>query len=176
MTTPAATSPATRAPLPHWETVPDDVPAAIVEVKRALRDRIAASGRSVAEVFAEVEARIRAEVAEITATRARGEQVWPVLDYADIEAGTVAPELVEKLRRRGCAVVRGHFPREQAEAWDRESRRLRGAQPVLRELRRPGRRLLRQRDVQAGDLPDLLVAPRRCRPASTRGWPRCSPS
>ena len=60
------TTPATLAPLPHWETIPDDMPAAIVEVKRALRERIAASGRSVAEVFAEVEARIRAEVADIS--------------------------------------------------------------------------------------------------------------
>lgn len=112
------TTPATLAPLPHWETVPADVPAAIVEVKRALRERIAASGRSVAEVFAQVEARVRAEVEEIGAARARGEGVWPVLEYADIEAGTVDPERVAAVRRRGCAVVRGHFPEEQARAWD----------------------------------------------------------
>jgi hypothetical protein len=118
MTTPA-TPTRTTAPLPHWETIPDDLPAAIVEVKRALRARIAASGRSVADVFAEVEDRIRVEVADIGATLARGEQVWPVLDYADVEAGTIAPELVAAVRRRGCAVIRGHFPRERAQAWDR---------------------------------------------------------
>src|SRR4051794_26295614 len=113
------TSTRTTAPLPDWETVPADVPAAIVEVKRALRARISASGRSVADVFAEVEDRIRGEVADIRATLARGEQVWPVLDYADVEAGTIGPELVAAVRRRGCAVIRGHFPRERAQAWDR---------------------------------------------------------
>src|SRR6478736_970509 len=75
--------------LPHWETTPDDLPAAIREIKRAIR--------------AHVE---------------RGETVWPVIDYSDIENGTVTPEQLAKLRRRGCLVVRGHFPREQALDWD----------------------------------------------------------
>jgi hypothetical protein len=43
-----------------------------------------------------------------------------VIDYADIEAGAVPPEQLAKLQRRGCLVVRGHFPREQALAWDRD--------------------------------------------------------
>jgi hypothetical protein len=46
--------------------------------------------------------------------------VWPVIEYADIEAGTVSAEAVELVHRRGCAVVRGTFAREQALAWDRE--------------------------------------------------------
>ena len=33
--------------LPHWETIPDDIPAATREIKQALRARIEASGRSV---------------------------------------------------------------------------------------------------------------------------------
>ena len=41
-----------RAALPHWDTTPEDLPAAIREVKAALRARIAASGRSVEEIFA----------------------------------------------------------------------------------------------------------------------------
>jgi hypothetical protein len=44
--------------------------------------------------------------------------VWPVLDYADIEAGTVPAAELAKLHERGCLVVRGHFPREQALGWD----------------------------------------------------------
>lgn len=51
--------------LPHWETAPDDLPAAIREIKSALRARIEASGRSVREVFAVMEARVRARVEEI---------------------------------------------------------------------------------------------------------------
>ncbi|MEI2777999.1 MAG: DUF1479 domain-containing protein [Tetrasphaera sp.] len=104
--------------LPHWETTPEDIPAAIGQVKAAIRERIAASGRSVDEVFAQLEARIRAEVEDIQATTARGEDVWPVLDFADIEAGRVSAEQTAQIKRRGCAVIRGHFSREQAQAWD----------------------------------------------------------
>jgi hypothetical protein len=105
--------------LPHWETTPDDLPAAVRDIKTAIRARIAASGRTVEEVFAVVERRIRAEVDDIVAARKRGETVWPVIDYADIEAGTVPGAALAQLRRRGCLVVRGHFDREQALGWDR---------------------------------------------------------
>ena len=104
--------------LPHWEQPPSDLPAAIRSVKSAIRARIEASGRTVEEVFAVVEREIRAEVQAIASARARGEEVWPVIDYADIADGTVTPAALALLRRRGCLVVRGHFPREQARAWD----------------------------------------------------------
>ena len=104
-------------PLPHWETTPPDLKAAIRETKAAIRARIEASGRTVEEVFAAVEARVAERVAEIEAA---SENVWPVLDFADIEAGTVPAETVELVHRRGCALVRGHFQREQALAWDRD--------------------------------------------------------
>lgn len=104
--------------LPHWEEPPADLRAATREVKAALRARLEASGRSVEEVFAVVEARVRAAVEEVEAQRERGEEVWPVLDYADIASGAVTAADLDRLRRRGCLVVRGHFPREQALAWD----------------------------------------------------------
>ena len=106
--------------LPHWETTPPDAAAAIREIKAAIRARIEASGRTVEEVFAVVEARVAERVAEIEAAKKRGETVWPVIDYADIEAGTVPAETVELVHRRGCAVIRGHFEREQALAWDKD--------------------------------------------------------
>ncbi|MDO5628214.1 MAG: DUF1479 domain-containing protein [Mobilicoccus sp.] len=104
--------------LPHWDTEPEDRAAATREIKAALRARIAASGRTVAEVFEAVERRVEAEVEEIEAEKARGENPWPEVEFADIEAGTVPEETMAKIRRRGCAVVRGHFPREQALDWD----------------------------------------------------------
>jgi hypothetical protein len=104
--------------LPHWESTPADLKAAIREVKAALRARIEASGRTVEEVFAVIETRVRTQVEEIVAAKARGEAVWPVVDYADIAADTVPADDLAKLRRRGCLVVRGHFSREQALAWD----------------------------------------------------------
>ena len=50
----ATTTPATSPlpALPHWETTPADLKAAIRAVKAALRARIAASGRTAEEVFA----------------------------------------------------------------------------------------------------------------------------
>ncbi|MFF0176656.1 DUF1479 domain-containing protein [Micromonospora profundi] len=106
--------------VPHWESTPADLPSAIREVKAALRARIEASGRTVEEVFAVVEQRVRARVEEIAAARGRGETIWPVIEYADIAAGTVSAEALAKLRQRGCLVVRGHFDRQQALDWDRD--------------------------------------------------------
>jgi uncharacterized protein DUF1479 len=121
MTLAASSGPAAVGPeLPHWETVPDDLPAAIREVKGALRARIEASGRTVREVFEVMEARVRARVEEIAADKASGATAWPVVDYADIEAGTVTDGDLAALRRRGCLVVRGHFSRDQALGWDQE--------------------------------------------------------
>jgi Protein of unknown function (DUF1479) len=105
--------------LPHWETTPDDLPGAIRQIKAALRARIGASGRSVEEVFAVVEQRVRLRVEQIAAEKARGETVWPIIEYADIAAGTVTPDRLAKLRQRGCLVVRGHFDHGQALGWDR---------------------------------------------------------
>jgi len=113
-------APSIETALPHWEEPPADLKAAVREIKAALRARIAASGRTVEEVFAVVEEQIRAEVDEIAAAKERGEQVWPVIDYADIAAGTVPADSLAKLRRRGCLVVRAHFDRDQAVQWDRD--------------------------------------------------------
>ena len=106
--------------LPHWEQIPGDLKAAIREIKTAVRARIAASGRGVDEVFAVVADRVAVAVAEIEAARDRGQPVWPVIDYADIAAGSVSRAELDLLRRRGCLVVRGHFDHDQALAWDRD--------------------------------------------------------
>jgi len=116
---PRTTPPQSLPELPHWESTPADLKAAVREIKAALRARIAASGRSVEEVFAVIEQRVAAQVAAIVSAKERGETIWPEIEYADIEAGTVSPEALENLRRRGCLVVRGHFARQQALDWDR---------------------------------------------------------
>jgi hypothetical protein len=117
---PAPATSATQAPpLPHWETTPEDLNVATREIKAAIRARIEASGRTVEEVFSVVEKRIAERVAEIEDAKRRGEAIWPVIDYADIEAGTVSPGAIDLLHRRGCVVIRGHFERDQALAWDR---------------------------------------------------------
>jgi hypothetical protein len=104
--------------LPHWERPPADLKAATRDIKQALRARIAASGRSIDEVFGVMERRVTTAVEDVLAAKDRGETVWPVIDYADIAAGTVSADATAALRRRGCVVVRGHFERAQAQAWD----------------------------------------------------------
>ena len=106
--------------LPHWEATPDDLPGAIRQIKAALRARITASGRSVEDVFAVIEKRVRAGVEQIAAEKARGDSVWPVIDYADIAAGTVTADQLARLRQRGCLIVRSHFDRDQALGWDQD--------------------------------------------------------
>ena len=112
---------ATQAPpLPHWETTPDDLKAATREIKAAIRARIEASGRTVEEIWDVVTAQLTEQVEEIEDAKRRGEPIWPVIDYADIAAGTVSPEAIEHLQRRGCVVIRGTFERDQALAWDQD--------------------------------------------------------
>jgi Protein of unknown function (DUF1479) len=95
---------------------PEDFPAAIRQVKAELRARIG----DVAGAFAKAEALMRTEVADVVAQRESGAEVWPVVRFADIAAGTVPADVTDAVRRRGCAIVRNTFSRERAEAWDRE--------------------------------------------------------
>ena len=118
MTTTTATQVSRLTGLPHWETQPNDIPTAIAEIKAAIRTRIAASGRTIEEVVAEIEDYLEGEIADIQAAKDRGEEVWPIVNYADVAAGTVSAETLAQLKRRGCLIVRGHFDRTQAEQWD----------------------------------------------------------
>ena len=108
------------ATLPHWESTPDDIPGAIREIKSAIRSLIESSGRSVDEAMEILEQRIALRVEKIKEARARGEQIWPEIDYVDIAAGNVSPEKIDLVSQRGCVVIRGHFEREQALAWDQD--------------------------------------------------------
>lgn len=107
--------------LPHWETIPPNISQAIKEIKVALRKRITDNGRKVEDVLDEIKAFLVAEIEDIKATKARGEEVWPIIDFADIERGTVSAESIAKLQRRGCVMIRGHFDRAQAESWDADA-------------------------------------------------------
>ncbi len=90
----------------------DDVAA----TKEFLRDQIPDLPR----VFSELESHIRDEADTIQRMTARGASVIPEIAFDDIEAGRVDAGKRQAVRRRGCAIVRGTFPREQAEAWNEE--------------------------------------------------------
>jgi hypothetical protein len=107
-----------RTDLPSWETVPHDVPAATRQIKHAIRESIESNGRSVNDVVDEIAGYLTAEVAHLEATRSRGEEVWPVVQFRELASGTVPAATQALIKRRGCVVVRGNFDRNTALVWD----------------------------------------------------------
>jgi hypothetical protein len=95
--------------------LPGDLKTAIRSAKAALRERCGDARAALAEV----EHDLRREVAAVAAERDAGGAVFPVVRFEDVANGRVPEETVAAVRRRGCAVVKGTFPRERAEAWDR---------------------------------------------------------
>ena len=102
-----------RAPI--TTELPSDLPAAIRHAKAQLRDQVG----DLAGALAEVEGALRAEVAAVVAEREAGHEIFPIVRFADIAAGSVPEETVASIRRRGCAVVKATFPRARAEQWNR---------------------------------------------------------
>lgn len=97
------------------ETLPTDPRTAIRQMKQHLRAQIG----DVEAVFERLSARIAARVDEIDALKAAGDPVWPIIPAADIAQGKVSEAQSALIKRRGCAVIKGHFPRQQALDWDR---------------------------------------------------------
>lgn len=97
------------------ETLPANHKTAIRQMKQALRAQIG----DVQQLFDQLSARISERVEEIKAIKARGESVWPQLNYADLTKGRVTEAQRALIKRRGCVVIKGHFPRGQALGWDR---------------------------------------------------------
>lgn len=95
-------------------TLPENYRDSIVKMKRTLRAQIG----DVQGLFAEVSEFIAGEIASIKAQEAQTGSGWPVLEFADIAAGRVTAEQLALIKRRGCVVIRNHFPREQVLQWD----------------------------------------------------------
>jgi len=95
-------------------TLPENYRDSIVRMKRTLRAQIG----DVQGLFAEVSEFIAGEIASIKAQEAQTGSAWPVLEFAEIAAGTVTAEQLALIKRRGCVVLRNHFPREQVLQWD----------------------------------------------------------
>ncbi|KIF60333.1 DUF1479 domain-containing protein [Pseudomonas fluorescens] len=95
--------------------LPENYKDNIVEMKRALRAQIG----DVNGLFGEVSRFIESEITSIEEQKAATGSAWPVLEYEAVASGDVSPEQIALIKRRGCVVVRGHFPREQVIAWDK---------------------------------------------------------
>ncbi len=94
----------------------ENLPEAIRDAKRLLRNNLPAYP----QVFQEIESEMRRKVAQIVKESEAGEPVIPILHYSEIAAGSVSPELIAKIKDRGACVIRETFPPEQARAWDDE--------------------------------------------------------
>jgi hypothetical protein len=92
-----------------------DVPAAVVRVKAELAKRIP----DAQERFRTLTAQLEREVAAV-ASEAQSGGVIPEVQYRDLAAGEVPGPLADRIRRRGCAVVRGVFPAARIAAWNGE--------------------------------------------------------
>jgi hypothetical protein len=91
--------------------------------------------------FAATDAALRAELESVAAMAADGVSPVPRLDWSAIEAGEVPADLPDLIRRRGCVVINGVFPREQASAWNAEllAYLAENRADAVTRARRPGR-------------------------------------
>jgi hypothetical protein len=91
----------------------NDVAATVVRVKAELRKKVP----DVEARFRTLSAQLEREVAAVVQESRDGGAV-PDLHYRDLAGGSVPTELAERIRRRGCAVVRGVFPASRIAAWN----------------------------------------------------------
>jgi Protein of unknown function (DUF1479) len=94
----------------------DNLPEAIRSTKKALREALP----NHAEIFRQVEAEMRRRVDAIVKEREAGHAVVPIVQYSEIESGSVSAEQIAKIKDRGACVIRRTFDPAQAEAWDNE--------------------------------------------------------
>ncbi|HET6411554.1 MAG TPA: YbiU family protein [Anaeromyxobacter sp.] len=91
----------------------NDVPATVVRVKAELRQRVPDAEARFRTLSAQLEREVNAVREE-----ARAGGAVPELHFSDLAAGDVPGELAERIRRRGCAVVRGVFPASRIASWN----------------------------------------------------------
>src|ERR1700760_3498559 len=94
----------------------DNLGEAIRSSKKMLREALP----NHADVFRQVQAKMRRRVNTIVAEREAGLDVIPIVQYSDIEAASVPAELIGKVKSRGACVVGPTFREEQATEWDEE--------------------------------------------------------
>src|SRR5215831_10620362 len=92
----------------------NDLAATVRATKRELKQQLP----DVKTVFAEVEENLRREVEDVVEARERGRPVIPSVGFTAVREGKVPESVKAEIRRRGAAVIRGVFSREQAAAWN----------------------------------------------------------
>jgi hypothetical protein len=90
------------------------------EAIRAAKKELRSAIGDVEALFAEVDREMRQRVEDLRVARQSGEEVFPTVEFSDIQSGAVPQSKIDAVRRAGCVVVRQTFEQSQAEAWDKE--------------------------------------------------------
>jgi len=90
-----------------------DVPATVVRVKAELRKGIP----DVEARFRTLTTQLEREVAAVVQEERRGGAI-PEIHYGELAGGHIAGPVGDRIRRRGCVVVRGVFPASRIASWN----------------------------------------------------------
>jgi hypothetical protein len=94
----------------------DDLPGAIRQAKRELREMLP----NYRQQFAEVEAAMIDEAQRIATLRDQGAPVIPEIQFDDIVNNRVSAAAIATVKSRGACVIRNVFDRSRVEQWDNE--------------------------------------------------------
>lgn len=94
----------------------EDIRQQIIAAKKTLR----AGAADLKAAFRDVEDAMKIEADIIRGETAKGWSPIPQIDFASLRDDKVSGETKDLIRRRGTAVIRGVFPRAQAEDWNEE--------------------------------------------------------
>ncbi|MGB0783540.1 MAG: YbiU family protein [Marinomonas sp.] len=103
-----------KLPYSSHSVLPSDVQRSIREMKVKWRESIGDVPALMATIMADLEN----EIEDIERSLAQGKSVWPEITYEQIHRQTVPESIIALIKKRGCAVIRGHFSPEQAQQWD----------------------------------------------------------
>ncbi|HEY7750212.1 MAG TPA: YbiU family protein [Aestuariivirgaceae bacterium] len=88
----------------------------IIVAKRAL----GAGSAKIKDAFRRIEDRIKRETDKIQSEVSARRSPLPEVDFSAVQNSTVSEKTKNDIRHRGFAIIRGVFPRAQAEAWNDE--------------------------------------------------------
>ncbi|MEP0941382.1 MAG: YbiU family protein [Rhizobiaceae bacterium] len=87
----------------------------IAETKTYLRSK-----QDVAAAFGEVRDQIMRDVEEIQENAAKDRPNIPEVDYSAVQSASISRETTAAIKKAGAAIIRGVFPKSQAEDWNAE--------------------------------------------------------
>lgn len=94
----------------------DNIPDAVRQIKAQLRQQLP----NYRQVFAELDADMRRQIATLNHEQQRGEHPVPQLAANDILNQRVTEQQKNLIRQRGCCVIKGVFTRQQASDWNQQ--------------------------------------------------------